>query len=594
MLAYFLAIIMAFKSITLLFNAFFSPKTHRKDDFLWSGLGLFYALILWLCATRFTGAVLLGQAAGVAITFAFMWENQSLRKAITANSDSNEILEGFSLLNFIGKFLSKISNRQKTPVMKVPESVTPKATPEVVLEQESTTSVAKEETLPQSQPTSVPSEDFLTDEQPTIQPEIISDNLNEEETLPQPQIAEDETNESSLITEDDNEQEEEEEEVNQTVVEKVTVIREEITLTTTPENSEAKQIEDIQTQTQLESEEEDFFADTSSTINESIDSQLETKPNFFSRIVNVFRKPKTKTETTKTISTNKSKPVEKKVEKQEPTLSKTDSLNDRVIINEVEEFSSENTESVSEIEPQTSTEEVEEAIEKQDLSDTIVEKENDIPSTEFDSVNIEKTTVDTTATEDISTDTIEQQIQTQPVEENTSIEEETVTDELPLANEETQTNIEELVSPVEETQSSISDVTTNESSIEFEKQEQDNSQTSSVQNEDEAVDEDEVIVGGIEITVEQDLEPESVTTKEEEREIPSQVKSDSQIAENVPSQDIVQSLNDLPSTVEETNPWLDNQQPSPVTETKNDDTDDDDDDIESLAKLFEDNDNNKK
>ena len=82
MLAYILAIAIALASVVLFFSAFFAPKLHRKDDFLWSGVGLFYGLILWLCAGRFTGAALLGQMAAVVLVLSFAWQTISLRAAI--------------------------------------------------------------------------------------------------------------------------------------------------------------------------------------------------------------------------------------------------------------------------------------------------------------------------------------------------------------------------------------------------------------------------------------------------------------------------------------------------------------------------------
>ncbi|MFM7578408.1 MAG: Ycf66 family protein, partial [Microcystaceae cyanobacterium] len=63
MLAFILAIAIGLASLVFFFSAFFAPKLHRKDDFLWSGIGFFYALVLWICATRITGGVLLGQGA---------------------------------------------------------------------------------------------------------------------------------------------------------------------------------------------------------------------------------------------------------------------------------------------------------------------------------------------------------------------------------------------------------------------------------------------------------------------------------------------------------------------------------------------------
>ena len=113
MLASFLAILMVGISLILFLNAFIRPKTHRRDDFLWSALGLFYGLTLWLCAGRFTGAVLLGQTAGVFITVAFLWENRQLRKAIIEVSESDDVLEGFSVLNFVADSVDKLSAGKK-------------------------------------------------------------------------------------------------------------------------------------------------------------------------------------------------------------------------------------------------------------------------------------------------------------------------------------------------------------------------------------------------------------------------------------------------------------------------------------------------
>lgn len=113
MLAYFVAIVVAITSLSLYVNAFVRPKIHRKDDFLWSGLGLFYALVLWVCAGRITGSVLLGQMAGVAVAIAFVWENIQLRSLITAEAESNSVLEGFSVLSFIAHSLTRLSQLGK-------------------------------------------------------------------------------------------------------------------------------------------------------------------------------------------------------------------------------------------------------------------------------------------------------------------------------------------------------------------------------------------------------------------------------------------------------------------------------------------------
>ncbi|WPF89256.1 Ycf66 family protein [Cyanobacterium aponinum AL20118] len=159
MLAYFLAILVAITSLSLYINAFIRPKIHRKDDFLWSGLGLFYALVLWICAGRITGSVLLGQCAGVAVAIAFIWENSKLRQALIAESQSNQALEGFSVLTFIAQLLAKVSQLGKkkpvvttSPPEKPSETIT---TPPEEKEEISSTvaSTTKEETQIKNQPT---------------------------------------------------------------------------------------------------------------------------------------------------------------------------------------------------------------------------------------------------------------------------------------------------------------------------------------------------------------------------------------------------------------------------------------------------------
>ena len=73
MLAYILALAVFIGSFAIYMAAFFFPEVHRKGDIFWSGIGLFYALVLWFCAGRITGAVLLGQTASVALLVWFGW-----------------------------------------------------------------------------------------------------------------------------------------------------------------------------------------------------------------------------------------------------------------------------------------------------------------------------------------------------------------------------------------------------------------------------------------------------------------------------------------------------------------------------------------
>ncbi len=82
------------------------PKIHRQDDFFWSGLGLFYALVLWFCAPQIKGAVLLGQLAAVALLISYSWQVIKLRKAIV-NPSQQQNLDGFSVTSFIGGFFNR-------------------------------------------------------------------------------------------------------------------------------------------------------------------------------------------------------------------------------------------------------------------------------------------------------------------------------------------------------------------------------------------------------------------------------------------------------------------------------------------------------
>ncbi|MTJ36971.1 Ycf66 family protein [Dolichospermum sp. UHCC 0260] len=82
MLAYLLALVIGFGSLAIYLSAFFFPEIHRKNDFIWSGVGLFYALVLWIFASRITGGLLLGHVASVALLVWFGWQTLSLRREL--------------------------------------------------------------------------------------------------------------------------------------------------------------------------------------------------------------------------------------------------------------------------------------------------------------------------------------------------------------------------------------------------------------------------------------------------------------------------------------------------------------------------------
>lgn len=117
---------------------------HRKDDFLWGAVGLFYALVLWYCARNITGAVLLGQAAATVLVVSYSWQTIKLRQAMqrVIKSSSQEpvnqeaianALEANQTNNFsVVRSINGLLKRKKpqvqqpnTPVVKTP---TPKVT----------------------------------------------------------------------------------------------------------------------------------------------------------------------------------------------------------------------------------------------------------------------------------------------------------------------------------------------------------------------------------------------------------------------------------------------------------------------------------
>jgi len=96
MLAHLLALAIALGSFLLYFSAFFFPEIHRKSDFYWSGLGLFYGLVLWICAGRITGAVLLGTIASTALLLWFGTQTLLLRRALTSPAEKTKVSQNIA------------------------------------------------------------------------------------------------------------------------------------------------------------------------------------------------------------------------------------------------------------------------------------------------------------------------------------------------------------------------------------------------------------------------------------------------------------------------------------------------------------------
>ena len=62
-----LALVVGVGSLFCFSFGFVAPRLYRRQDLVWSGVGLFYALVLWFCAAQIRGAILLGTIANVAL-----------------------------------------------------------------------------------------------------------------------------------------------------------------------------------------------------------------------------------------------------------------------------------------------------------------------------------------------------------------------------------------------------------------------------------------------------------------------------------------------------------------------------------------------
>jgi len=109
MLAYVLALAIGLGSIAIYLAAFFFPEIHRKNDFIWSGVGLFYALILWVFAQRITGGLLLGHVASVALLYWFGWQTLSLRQQLTPTAQQTQIPSADTVKTTIQQQVTKLS-----------------------------------------------------------------------------------------------------------------------------------------------------------------------------------------------------------------------------------------------------------------------------------------------------------------------------------------------------------------------------------------------------------------------------------------------------------------------------------------------------
>jgi len=113
MLAYILALVVGLGSLAVYMAAFFFPEIHRKNDFIWSGLGLFYAWVLWVCAGRITGGLLLGQAASVVLLSWSVTQTLQLRRQLTPRQQQTELPSAEEVKNTVQEKVSNLSIPQR-------------------------------------------------------------------------------------------------------------------------------------------------------------------------------------------------------------------------------------------------------------------------------------------------------------------------------------------------------------------------------------------------------------------------------------------------------------------------------------------------
>jgi hypothetical protein len=99
MLAYILAVLVGTGSVGLYIAAFFLPEIHRKQDFIWSGVGCFYALFLWIYAHQVTGGILVGQTTSVILLGWLGWQTFQLRQQLVPIDRSTAIANAVQLPN---------------------------------------------------------------------------------------------------------------------------------------------------------------------------------------------------------------------------------------------------------------------------------------------------------------------------------------------------------------------------------------------------------------------------------------------------------------------------------------------------------------
>ena len=187
MLAYFIALVVAFGSLAIYLSAFFFPEIHRQNDFIWSGVGLFYALVLWIFAPGITGGLLLGHIASVALLVWFVSQTLSLRRQLAPEEQQTPLpspeLIKISFQEKMSKFSVKEKFRQLSAFIGSVFSGAKGKLPQTVNQQpviKTTQEILQTGTTQATQPSKLP------DESLNVTPAIVTQALSEETFSPSP------------------------------------------------------------------------------------------------------------------------------------------------------------------------------------------------------------------------------------------------------------------------------------------------------------------------------------------------------------------------------------------------------------------------
>jgi Ycf66 protein N-terminus len=179
MLAYILALVIGLGSIAFYMSAFFYPEVYRKGDFVWSGVGFFYALVLWFCAGQFGGAVLLGQTASVTLLGWLGWQTLKLRRLTTPEEERTPMFaisgdRASSTAQMPWQGLNNLFQPKKKAATPVPQPVAPQVPTAPDASAEESVVQPKLDVMPEPEPTEAIAEEIAAPEVAPVEvpPEI--------------------------------------------------------------------------------------------------------------------------------------------------------------------------------------------------------------------------------------------------------------------------------------------------------------------------------------------------------------------------------------------------------------------------------------